>query len=95
MTDTNEHIVVKLPDTSANNLILGTIYVDLHGKCEVLNLNTGEKCELTCFRRGWTMANAYKVEGHCLDASGEKKFFVYGLWSEQMNIRDLSTGKDE
>jgi hypothetical protein len=46
LTDTNEHIVIKRPDNSANNLIMGTLYVDVIGKMEVTNVTKGLKCEI-------------------------------------------------
>lgn len=50
LTDTNEHIIIKRPDNSANNLIVGKLYVDVHGKLEVTNITKGIKCELMIHR---------------------------------------------
>lgn len=63
LTDTNEHIIIKRPDNSANNLVVGKLYVDVHGKMEVTNITKGTKVVLTIHRQGWTNKNAYKVEG--------------------------------
>ena len=41
LTDTNEHLVIKRPDNSANNLIIGKLYVDVHGTLEVNNITSG------------------------------------------------------
>jgi Oxysterol-binding protein len=50
LTDTNEHIIIKKPDNSANNLIMGKLYVDVHGKLEVTNLTKNIKCTLNIHR---------------------------------------------
>lgn len=50
LTETNEHIVISRPDNSANNLIMGKLYVDVHGKLEVINKTKDIKCELTIHR---------------------------------------------
>jgi hypothetical protein len=31
LTETGEHITFKRPDNSANNLVFGTLFVDVHG----------------------------------------------------------------
>lgn len=95
LTDTNEHIIIKRPDNSANNLIVGKLYVDVHGKLEVTNLTKNIKAELNIHRQGWTSKNAYKVEGKGIDANGDVKFEVSGRWNEYLNVKDLSTGIDE
>ena len=50
LTDTNEHIIIKRPDNSANNLVVGTLYVDVHGKLEIKNITKNIKVELTIHR---------------------------------------------
>ena len=41
LTETGEHITYKRPDNSANNLVFGTLYVDLHGVAEIKNETKG------------------------------------------------------
>jgi Oxysterol-binding protein len=50
LTDTNEHIIIKRPDNSANNLVVGKLYVDVHGKMEVTNITKKIKCVLNIHR---------------------------------------------
>lgn len=50
LTETNEHIIIKRPDNSANNLILGKLYVDVHGTMEVTNVSKNIKVMLTIHR---------------------------------------------
>lgn len=70
LTESKEHIVIKRPDNSANNLIIGTLYVDVHGKMEITNLTKNIKVELNIHRQGWTRKNAFRVEGKTLDSRG-------------------------
>ena len=81
LTDTNEHLVIKRPDNSANNLIMGKLYVDMHGNLEVNNITTGAKANLLVHRLGWTSKNAYRVEGKVTDSSGVCKYEVNGQWT--------------
>ena len=69
LVDTDELILIKRPDTSAHNLIFGTLYVDVHGTVEFTNIKKNIKCVLNISRVGWTSANNYKVEGKVLDAN--------------------------
>lgn len=50
LTDTNEHIIIKRPDNSANNLVVGKMYVDVHGKMEITNITKGIKVSIYIHR---------------------------------------------
>jgi hypothetical protein len=50
LTDTNEHITFKRPDNSANNLVFGTLYVDVHGVAEIKNETKGLKALINFHR---------------------------------------------
>ena len=63
LTETKEHFIIRRPDNSANNIIVGKLYVDVHGKFEITNVTKNIKCEINIHRIGWTKKNAYKVEG--------------------------------
>ena len=41
LTETNEHITYKRPDNSANNLVFGTLFIDVHGVAEIKNETKG------------------------------------------------------
>jgi len=49
-------------------LIIGQLYIDVHGLCELKNIKTGGYASMNVSRRGWTMKNAYKCEGKVFDA---------------------------
>jgi len=52
LTETNEHITFKRPDNSANNLLYGTLYVDVHGEVEVINVTKNIKVNINISRQG-------------------------------------------
>ena len=85
----NEHISIKRPDNSANNLIAGNIYVDVHGKIEVINHSKNLTCEMNVERQGWTTRVTHKCLGKVKDSSGSEKFEIAGRWSEYLTIKDL------
>ena len=95
LTETDEHIIIKRPDNSANNLIMGTLYVDVHGTMEVTNITKNIKVVLNVTRQGWTTKNAYKVEGNVLDANSKPRYEIEGKWNEGLSIKNISTGKEE
>lgn len=94
-TRTNDHYIIQRPENSANNLILGTLYVDLHGKMDMTNLNTGSKANLYVHRQGWTKRNAFKVEGKVIDGRGVLRYEVFGTWNKQLSLRNVQTGEEE
>lgn len=95
LTESNEHFVIKRPDNSANNLIVGKLYVDVHGKLEITNLTKDIKCTLNIHRQGWTSKNAYKVEATINDSSNKPRYQIDGRWNEFLSLKDLQTGTTE
>ena len=96
LTDTNEHILIKRPDNSANNLIMGTLYVDVHGVMEITNITKNIKCIINIGRQNsWLSNNGYQVKGEVFDASGAPRFELLGMWNDYLSLKDLSTGKTE
>jgi hypothetical protein len=65
-----EHYTFSRPNQSANNLIIGQLYIDVHGKSLITNHDTGDTCELQYKPRGWGSKNAYKLEGKTKDKDG-------------------------
>ena len=95
LTETNEHITFKRPDNSANNLIFGTLYVDVHGEAEVINRTKDIKAIIKIHRQGWSNNNLHKVEGQIVDSKGIPRFEIEGTWTGYLNLKDLATGKVE
>lgn len=88
LTETNEHIIIKRPDNSANNLIVGKLYIDVHGKMEITNITKDIRVIINIHRIGWTKKNYYKVEGQVLDSEGKCRFEINGRWNEYLSLKD-------
>ena len=89
-----EHFTMNRPYTTANNLIIGTVYLDLHGKTIVTNHKTGEICEMDYKRRGWGSKNAYCIDGVIKDATGVVRWTLKGKWNESISITNIETGQE-
>jgi hypothetical protein len=50
----NETISVGRPRITANNLVMGTMYLDVHEKIDVFNHRTGEKAIIQFVGCGWS-----------------------------------------
>lgn len=91
----DEHIVIDRPSTYAQNIILGTLYLDCGGKSTATNLKTKDKCVLTYHQKGWSDATHGLMDGYVQDAHGNKMIEITGKWTEAVSIRDLRTNKTE
>ncbi len=94
LTQTKEHFLFKRPDNSANNLLYGNLYVDVHGLAEVTNVTKNIKVNINISRQGMftSQANLHKLEGKIVDENGKERFEITGKWSEYLNLKDLATG---
>lgn len=83
---TGEHFIIERPTSSVNNLIFGEMYVEHHGIMTVKNLTNGDVCEIDFKKRGWTGKNANEVEGYGLLKGKEKKYKIWGKWTDSLMI---------
>jgi hypothetical protein len=88
-----EKYSIERPELSVHNLILGDLYLDLFGTKQAINHMTKETCEFTCFLRGWTGKDAFKVEGAIKNAAGEEIWTLFGKWNEFFSIKHKHTGE--
>ena len=96
LTETKEHILFKRPDNSANNLLMGNLYIDVHGDIEVTNMTKNIKVQVNISRQGmFTSQNAlHRLEGKVMDENGKARYEINGKWSEYLNLKDLATGQE-
>jgi hypothetical protein len=52
--DYDEVISITRPDNSANNLLMGTIYLDVHGDLILTNMRNKQTSKVYFTRMGWT-----------------------------------------
>jgi len=90
-----EHYIVERPSSFAQNIIIGTMYLDTAGDSTAVNTKTNEKCFLKYYGKGWTEASYGLINGYILNAAGEKVIDIEGKWTEAIWITDLATKKKE
>lgn len=66
---TGDHYTIERPISTVQNIIFGEMYVEHCGICRVRNLTTNEVCEVEFKKRGWSGKDAFKIEGHAIDAN--------------------------
>lgn len=77
------HLIDK--KTSINNLLMGTIYIDNHGKMEFKNYTTGDTGELNLTQRGWS-GGGYEVDGWVKNAQGAEVYKIKGSWNKELIV---------
>ena len=80
----NEHFYWNRVRTSANNLIIGTVWVDNYGDMTITNSKTGETCTLTFKPKGWWGKGYGEVEGYIYDAQKVPQYKIFGNWNEKL-----------
>lgn len=91
----NEHYECTKPTFCAGNLIIGQMYVDLGGKCNVENKTLGHKAEVEFKRRGWSASSYYKCSAIIKNKDGVVKYKIEGDWSKQFELQNVETGEKE
>lgn len=88
-----DHFVWEKPQTNVHNIIFGKMYVDHHGKVEVVNERTGDKAVLNFHKKGWFEKASHEVLGTVSDKNGVARYKVMGQWNHHMHIQDIATNK--
>lgn len=87
--DTGDHFICTRPNTSAQNIILGTTYVDTYGDMEMQNLWTKDRVKVKLIgQKGssmWNKKDAYEISGKI---NGQSK--IYGHWNESLFFQKSS-----
>ena len=91
----NEHYIIDRPNSLAQNIIIGTMYLDTAGDSMAINTTTNEKCFLTYHGKGWTDSSYSLLDGYVLDSNGKKVIEITGKWTESIWMKDLVTGNKE
>jgi hypothetical protein len=50
----NDYIETTKPSLIVDNLIIGTMYLDLEGQVKGINRSTGDNCYINCIPKSWT-----------------------------------------
>mmetsp|Transcript_6883 Transcript_6883/g.6177 ORF Transcript_6883/g.6177 Transcript_6883/m.6177 type:complete len:154 (-) Transcript_6883:425-886(-) len=87
----NETITYKRPKTTVKNLIMGEMYLEVHGELPFVNKTTGETGLLELKERGWGGSGAHQMTGWVKDKNGNMKYKLEGKWNSQLEAIDVNT----
>ena len=62
------------------------MYVEPYGVVEIVNHDTGEKCELEYKQRGWTSRNKDSIYAVIKDSEGKAKYALAGKYTETFSV---------
>ena len=71
------------------------MYVEHNGIMTVKNLKTGDYCEIDFKKKGWSGKNMFEIEGFLFTRFKEKKYRIFGKWTESITVKNLETGIEE
>jgi len=91
---TQEFYSCTLPQTTVHNLVIGKLYIDVHGKSSIINHTSQESCDLDWKERGWTGKNANLLLGTIKSASGKAHYKVQGRFTEGLNLVNLESNEE-
>jgi hypothetical protein len=91
--DNAEWISISRPQILAQNIVFGTLYIDLGGTVDVLNHKSGAKGELKFKPKSWSKDS--EIIGSASDASGSKKYEIRGSWKGEIFLKSLDSGVEE
>jgi len=92
----NEHIHYLNPTTRANNIIIGTRWMEHYGCLNFRNISTGSTCVIEFKKAGVFQGPQYNVTGYVADKSGTKCIKIVGKWDEYVTLEwleDTESGK--
>lgn len=90
----SDHFVFEKPFTNVNNIIIGKINLDHHGKIEIKNLTTGDMATVILKKKGWFNKEIHQVSGVVCNSSGMCKYTIEGHWDEKLIIKNEVTGEE-
>lgn len=67
-----------------NNLLVGTMWIDMYGDITVKELNSTRAFHLSCLQCGWFSANWHEVTGDVVNENGQTVFQIEGKWNESI-----------
>jgi hypothetical protein len=85
---------MSCPSAACHNIIIGKLYVDLHGKLSVKNHTSGEEANFEFHQRGWSGSNKQMVTGTCKNKIGKPIFKITGRWSESISVTNIESGEE-
>lgn len=94
----NDHLFkCKRPQTSVQNIIIGTMYIDHKGECVVENTNNGEKAIVKFKALGMFSGKDKRglIEGTIYNEDGDPEHELYGKWTESLYYKPSGADDSE
>ncbi|KAF2124350.1 hypothetical protein P153DRAFT_370803 [Dothidotthia symphoricarpi CBS 119687] len=95
LLNTGERFFVTQPNMYARGILFGTMQYELGDHAFVRCPETGMSADIEFKTKGWVSGTYNAIGGHIKDAQGKNLFELSGLWSGEMYIKDLTTGKKQ
>ena len=81
---TGNHYSWKKVTTTVNNIIVGKLWVDQSGECEIRNHKTGDVCRHKYHPYSYFSRDLRKVTGSIDDKHGKTHLKIFGAWDKFM-----------
>lgn len=86
-----DHYVWEKPYTNVNNIIVGKINVDHHGKLNIINTKTNHSAKIVLKKRGWFSKDPHFVSGSVFSPDNTQLYQIEGYWSSSLKVKNLQT----
>lgn len=90
----DDHISMAKPNMFFKNLFFGGMYIDMGGDCACISMKTGCKAKLILHQKVSDQENS-RITTEVFDSNGKKQAELSGSWLDEVNFRDLNSGKTE
>jgi len=77
----NETFILRTPHAKANNIVVGSTWIDVFGSLAVKCVESGIEAHVDFTQCGWFGAGRYEFKGYIVDADGKKVMLVSGKWN--------------
>ncbi|XP_057309059.1 oxysterol-binding protein-related protein 1-like [Hydractinia symbiolongicarpus] len=93
------NVVIKIPkygdvytfsyvSSGLHNIIIGNLWIELYGICEIKNHTTGHRAIINFKPAGWFGKDMNQLEGYIVDEKNAKKKLIKGDWTKYCCFSD-------
>ena len=80
----NETYIFNRATLNVENILIGSMYVEHHGKMKFTNQTNGYKGELNLKKRNWLGMGAYEAKGFVKNRDGSVVYTMKGKWNTDL-----------
>mmetsp|Transcript_6855 Transcript_6855/g.19330 ORF Transcript_6855/g.19330 Transcript_6855/m.19330 type:complete len:459 (+) Transcript_6855:353-1729(+) len=85
LTEVGETYSVVPPHAKANNIVVGSTWIDMFGDLEAHCIESGYKTKIHFNECGWFGQGRYTLEGHVINKEGTKVLYLSGKWNSHLD----------